>query len=57
LELPNYRHWHKGDEIRKDEMEARYVACVREKIYACMVLLGKLEGKTPLGDLGQKGKY
>lgn len=28
LELPNYRHWYKGDEIRKDEMEVRYVACV-----------------------------
>jgi hypothetical protein len=38
-------------------MEARYVACVREKINACLLLLRKLEGKTPLGDLGEKVRY
>jgi hypothetical protein len=57
LELPNYGHWYKSDEIRKDEMEARCLACVGEKISACMLLLGKLEGKMPLGDLGKKVKY
>ena len=48
LELPNYRHWYKGGEMKKDEMSARYAACVREKIIACVLLLGKLEGKIPL---------
>lgn len=57
LELPNYLHWYKDDEMRHYEMEARYMACVREKINACLLLLRKLEEKTPLGDLDEKGKY
>jgi hypothetical protein len=43
--------------MRSYEMQARYMACVREKINACLLLLRKLEEKTPLGDLGEKGKY
>jgi hypothetical protein len=49
LELPSYRQWYKGDEMKEEEMEAGHIVCAMEKLNVCVFLFGKLGGKTQLG--------
>ena len=49
LELPSYRQWYKGDEMKEEEMEAGHIVCAMEKLNVCVFVFGKLGGKTQLG--------